>query len=81
MRRIVHYYPAAMGNSGVTFALWSWARAQDGGGIRSARDACTRRHDTGADVAFVSKENAVGPDDDGDSHRGGHGMTLRPSSL
>ena len=32
MRRIVHYYPDAMGDSGVTFALWSWARAQAASG-------------------------------------------------
>ena len=24
--RLVHYYPRAIGDSGVTLAIWSWAR-------------------------------------------------------
>jgi len=31
--RIVHYYPTAREDSGVTLALWSWARAQARAGI------------------------------------------------
>ncbi len=80
MRRIVHYYPAAMGNSGVSFALWSWARAQ-----AAARfEVCVLHapaNDTGADVAFVSKECSHGLTTMAIPHYGGHRLTLRPSSL
>ena len=55
MRRIVHYYPDAMGHSGVTFALWSWARAQAAAGV----EVCVlhARDTTSTGPAFVSKED------------------------
>jgi glycosyltransferase involved in cell wall biosynthesis len=33
--RFVHYYPAAMGDSGVTVALWGWAAALSAAGFES----------------------------------------------
>ena len=48
-----------MGNSGVTFALWSWARAQAAGG----HEVCVMHAPadrTGADVTFVSKDSMPG---------------------
>ena len=80
MRRIVHYYPAAMGNSGVSFALWSWARAQTEAGFE-VRVLHAPANDTGADVAFVSKECRRGLTTKAIHHHGGHRLTLRPSSL
>ena len=59
MRRIVHYYPGAMGNSGVTFALWSWARAQ----VAAGYEVCVMHapaDTTGAEVSFVSKDECAG---------------------
>ena len=80
MRRIVHYYPAAMGNSGVSFALWSWARAQAAAGF----EVCVLHAPadlTGADVRFVPRECRSGLSATAIPHLGRHRMTLRPSSL
>jgi glycosyltransferase involved in cell wall biosynthesis len=80
MRRIVHYYPGAMGNSGVTFALWSWARAQAAAGY----DVCVMHapaDNTGADIAFVSKDRCDRLTTLAIPHRGGRRMTLRPAAL
>lgn len=80
MRRIVHYYPGAMGNSGVTFALWSWARAQAAAGaevcVLHARDAYPT-----SDVPFVSKKCGPGLSAHSVPHRGRHRLTLRPVGL
>jgi glycosyltransferase involved in cell wall biosynthesis len=80
MRRIVHYYPAAMGHSGVSFALWSWARAQAAAGF----DVCIMHapsNFTGARVAFVPRVGCEGVSTVPIPHRGYHRMTLCPSSL
>lgn len=80
MRRIVHYYPGAMGNSGVTFALWSWARAQASAGY----EVCVMHapdDTTGADVSFVSKDAADGISELAIPHRGSRRITLRPEAL
>ncbi|HET9467291.1 MAG TPA: hypothetical protein VFO48_02720, partial [Vicinamibacterales bacterium] len=80
MRRIVHYYPGAMGNSGVTFALWSWARAQASAGY----EVCVMHapdDTTGADVSFVSKDASDGVSALAIPHRGSRRITLRPEAL
>lgn len=80
MRRIVHYYPAAMGNSGVSFALWSWARAQAAAGF----EVCVMHapaDSTGAAVQFVSKDCCPGLTATAIPHRGRHRWTLRPAAL
>ncbi len=80
MRRIVHYYPGAMGNSGVTFALWSWARAQATAGYEVCVMHAPSDH-TGADVPFVSKHRSDRLATLAVPHRGRHRMTLRPAAL
>jgi glycosyltransferase involved in cell wall biosynthesis len=80
MRRIVHYYPGAMGNSGVTFALWSWARAQAAGGHEVCVMHAPADH-TGAGVTFVSKDSMPGLTTLAVPHRGHRRMTLRPEAL
>lgn len=80
MRRIVHYYPGAMGNSGVTFALWGWARAQAAAGY----EVCVMHapaDTTGADVSFVSKDECAGLRERAVPHRGTRRITLRPEAL
>lgn len=80
MRRIVHYYPGAMGNSGVTFALWSWARAQASAGF----EVCVMHapdDTTGADVSFVSKHAGDGIGVRAIPHRGRRRITMRPEAL
>jgi glycosyltransferase involved in cell wall biosynthesis len=80
LRRIVHYYPGAMGHSGVTFALWSWARAQAASGAE-VRVLSAPGAPAGCDVPFVANDlhdrltTTVVP------HRGGHRLTLRPVGL
>lgn len=80
MRRIVHYYPDAMGNSGVTFALWGWARAQAAAGFEVAVFHARAAEGQVAD-AFVSKERCTGLSTLSIPHRGGHRLTRRPVSL
>ena len=80
MRRIVHYYPAAMGHSGVTYALWSWARAQAAAGF----EVCIMHapcDSTGSEVSFVPRTPCRGLSTMAIPHMGAHRMTLRPSSL
>lgn len=80
MRRIVHYYPGALGNSGVTFALWSWARAQAAAGY----EVCVMHAPadrTGADVTFVSTDCCDRLTTLAVPHRGRRRMTLRPAAL
>ena len=80
MRRIVHYYPGARGHSGVTFALWSWARAQAAAGaevcVLSAPDISP-----GSKVPFVSHDEHAGLTTTTVPHRGSHRMTWRPVGL
>jgi glycosyltransferase involved in cell wall biosynthesis len=80
MRRIVHYYPDAMGNSGVTFALWSWARAQAASGYEVAvlhgPDA-----DDDCPAKFVATDVGPGLSTQCVPHRGRHRLTLRPVKL
>lgn len=79
MRRIVHYYPAAMGNSGVTYALWSWARAQASAGT----EVCVlHAPDTKCmtDAAFVPKDHGPGLSARCIPHRGRNRLT-RPVAL
>ena len=69
-----------MGNSGVSFALWSWARAQAAAGF----EVCVLHapaDSTGADVSFVPKGCGHGLAAVAIPHLGRHRMTLRPSSL
>jgi glycosyltransferase involved in cell wall biosynthesis len=69
-----------MGNSGVTFALWSWARAQ----AASGADVCVLyapRHHASARAPFVSKNACDGLSVVPVRHRGGHRATLRPVGL
>jgi glycosyltransferase involved in cell wall biosynthesis len=80
VRRIVHYYPDALGNSGVTFALWAWARAQLASGYEVTvlhGDAAT--HDT--TPAFVSKEESSGLTIRHVTHRGRHRLARHPLGL
>jgi glycosyltransferase involved in cell wall biosynthesis len=80
MRRIVHYYPDAMGNSGVTLALWSWARAQAACGT----EVCVLHAPSwraGATAAFVCKECGPGLTAQCVAHRGRHRMTRWPVGL
>jgi glycosyltransferase involved in cell wall biosynthesis len=80
MRRIVHYYPGAHGHSGVTFALWSWARAQAAAGaevcVLAASDIAP-----GSDVPFVSHDPDRGLTTVAVPHRGSHRLTRRPVGL
>jgi glycosyltransferase involved in cell wall biosynthesis len=80
VRRIVHYYPDALGNSGVTFALWAWARAQLASGYEVAvlhGDAA--RHYTGPE--FVSKAESPGLTVEHVTHRGRHRLLRHPLEL
>ena len=80
MRRIVHYYPEALGNSGVTFALWAWARAQLASGYEVAvlhGDSTTRY--TGPE--FVSKAESPGLTIEHVAHRGRHRQLRHPLGL
>lgn len=79
MRRIVHYYPDAMGNSGVTFALWSWARAQVAAGYEVAVLHGPSTVDSRGQ--FVPKGAAQCLTTQCVPHRGGHRLTLRPAGL
>jgi glycosyltransferase involved in cell wall biosynthesis len=80
VRRIVHYYPRALGDSGVTLALWSWARAQ----ASTGSEVCVL-HAPPVRAAqansFVSKECIPGLTSQVVPHRGRHRLTLRPIDL
>lgn len=80
MRRIVHYFPGAMGNSGVTYALWSWARAQAASGA-DVHVLHAPQGEPTSDVPFVSKACHPGLTTQCIPHRGSHRMTLRPIRL
>lgn len=80
MRRIVHYYPGAMDNSGVTFALWSWARAQTASGSEVCVLHAPAANST-KEISFVSKESSPGLSHHDVPHRGRHRLTLRPVAL
>lgn len=80
MRRIVHYYPDAAGNSGVTLALWSWARAQAASGaeVRVLHAPSSQPTTT---APFVSKERCPGLDAEVVPHRGRHRLARWPVGL
>jgi len=80
LRRIVHYFPGAMGNSGVTYALWMWARAQAASGAEVHVLHAPQGEPT-SDVPFVSKARHPGLTTQCVPHRGSHRMTLRPVGL
>jgi glycosyltransferase involved in cell wall biosynthesis len=80
MRRIVHYFPGAMGNSGVTYALWSWARAQAVAGAEVHVLHAPQGEPT-SDVPFVSKDCHPGLTTECIPHKGTQRMTLRPVGL
>ena len=80
MRRIVHYYPGAMGNSGVTFALWSWARVQAASGSEVCVLHAPPAH-APREISFVSKDHCRALSEQSVPHRGRHRMTLRPVAL
>jgi len=80
VRRIVHYYPDAMANSGVTYALWSWAHAQAAAGYEVAvLHACAPYDDSG--VQFVAKDVSSTLTRRCVPHRGHPRLTLRPVDL
>jgi glycosyltransferase involved in cell wall biosynthesis len=69
-----------MGHSGVSFALWSWARAQAAAGF----DVCIMHapsNFTGAKVAFVPRDGCDDVSAVAIPHRGSQRMTLCPASL
>jgi glycosyltransferase involved in cell wall biosynthesis len=80
VRRIVHYYPDAMGNSGVTYALWSWARAQVAAGYEVAVLHGPAANDQPY-VPFVSKHVCPALTTQCVPHRGRRRLTLRPVDL
>ena len=80
MRRIVHYYPDATGNSGVTHALWSWARAQAAWGAEVCVLHAPFSQPT-TTASFVSKERCPGLTDESVPHRGRHRMARWPVGL
>src|SRR5437762_2378491 len=69
-----------MGNSGVTFALWSWARAQAAAGYEVAvlhgPDA-----DEDCPAKFVATDAGPGLSTQYVPHRGQHRLTLRPADV
>jgi glycosyltransferase involved in cell wall biosynthesis len=79
MRRIVHYYPGAMGHSGVTFALWEWARAQARAGaeVRVLHGG----EAWGAEVDFVDHQDCPGLSSQAVPHSGHRRWTRRPIDL
>jgi glycosyltransferase involved in cell wall biosynthesis len=80
VRRIVHYYPGAMGNSGVTFALWSWARAQAASGAEvCVLHAPRARGDTTVGLDAVQERPGITVRSV--PHRGRHRFALRPIRL
>jgi glycosyltransferase involved in cell wall biosynthesis len=81
LRRIVHYYPDALGDSGVTFALWSWARAQAASGAEVAVLHAPMTAGPRRNVAFVSKECGAGLTKQSVPHSGSRRLTLRPVGL
>lgn len=80
MRRIVHYYPEAMNDSGVTFALWTWARVQAAWGaevcVLHAPDVTAK-----AGARFVPKELRAGLSERSIEHRGRHRLARWPVAL
>ncbi|HEV8316844.1 MAG TPA: glycosyltransferase [Vicinamibacterales bacterium] len=80
MRRIVHYYPDAMGNSGVTHALWTWARAQAASGAEVCVLHAPSSQPTTA-ASFVSKDLGPGLVEKSVSHRGRHRLARWPVGL
>ena len=80
MRRIVHYYPDATGNSGVTHALWSWARAQAAWGAEVCVLHAPFSQPT-TTASFVSKERCPGLTDESVPHRGRHRLARWPVGL
>jgi glycosyltransferase involved in cell wall biosynthesis len=80
VRRIVHYYPEAMADSGVTFALWTWARVQAAWGA----EVCVLHS---PDVTNITERPFV-PDDlrvrvtaHAVEHRGRHRLLRWPLAL
>jgi glycosyltransferase involved in cell wall biosynthesis len=69
-----------MGNSGVTYALWTWARAQATAGSE-VRVLHAPSGEPTSDVPFVSKAACPGLTTQCVPHRGRHRMTLRPVRL
>lgn len=79
--RIVHYYPTARVNSGVTIALWAWARAVAAAGIEVAvlhggeNAPPDVRLDEGIGVTVGGIHEQIVP------HRGHGRLTARPVGL
>jgi len=78
--RFVHYYPRALGDSGVTVALWAWARAMTDAGCEVAvlhADRVER-----ADQIGVFRDPTVGAVDvQAIPHIGSRRATFRPLGL
>jgi glycosyltransferase involved in cell wall biosynthesis len=79
--RIVHYYPTARVDSGVTIALWAWARAVAATGLEvavlhgGANPLPDQRLDEGIGVTAEGIREEVVP------HRGRGRLTARPVGL
>lgn len=80
MRRVVHYYPDAMGHSGVTFALWEWARAQAAHGYEVCVLHAARAYST-ARTPFVPWNPCPGLTERPVPHHGQHRMGRWPVGL
>ena len=80
-KRIVHYYPTAREDSGVTIALWAWARAVAAAGLevlvlhRGSEAPADRRLGEGTGVGADGVHEQVVP------HRGRGRLTARPVGL
>ena len=75
----MHYYPGALGNSGVTFALWSWARAQAAAGFEVL--VLHAGNVEGGGPEFVSKAQTRGLTAREVPHRGGSRIVRHPVGL
>ena len=80
MRRIVHYYPDALGSSGVTSALWAWARAQAANGheVTVLHTGIGSSNDR---PAFVKTQGDGLPESRPVPHRGRHRHLRHPIGL
>jgi hypothetical protein len=80
LMRFVHYYPRALGDSGVTFALWAWARALAERGcdvvVLHAGETTGETH-----RGFTDKRCVGGLTHQSVPHRGHRRMTFCPLGL
>ena len=77
----MHYYPRALGDSGVTLALWSWARASARSGCEVAILHAGRLHRDEPRGLFVNRGGGDGIELATVPHGGSGRATLRPLHL